>query len=816
MTMVEAFTSSVQTTVLCVAIALVSVAVLWLVVRAVECARRHAAAMLLALIAGICGADKTNLLMRVIVQPQPVARIESSTAMRGGSGECFYFAWDRRGAWQRSEWFPFDNGWVFPCGTNHLNGVEVVSQGAIWPSPFDTNAIAAVATPVSIIPGTTQFWVEHTMSNSYRFVWVDAAVNRDPNQLVSAEFELFRNGDVAVTTNGVLELLPRELPFAHDGFGQDAAWVSANFSNATEILSVGYPEWVDSQVGVGLTNGLYKFTASFYDEPLETVRLVVGDYSVAVTNSGEYVFLLEKGRDYEYGTTPFVSNVTYSAFDDIGPLLRQGAGGDGGGTAEWTIDGGYGNEPQTEESLGRVWWMPLFFGSPGVSHLWPWGDQPVFSAQFSDFRTPPAATYAWTASEGLTVVSPSSPTTAVVAESMPSWAQASLSVSATLGNHTLVSRLDGLTYGTNDTPQVHLALNVPKIVFTGDSIVSNGTRRLMHVGFHADVATNGTVQLNWFSGASRISLWSGIDASAVMLEKGCQWDADSFAGFSCYVSGDERSSDIDDVKVECRFVPQSGDVIAITQSLTVAYMHYSTVSEIPGNRQRTELGVAEELRFSYAPEGILHGASCSFGKLSPPGFGNSLFTAPETGCVSTVSFSAQDMTLEYGFTVVEPSGVLVSHVEETNYTNPGFSGLIDLKYHLYVQPTNVSFYALEFCEVDRPATNVWGYYAQPSMAERIQHHGAGCWGGVGYDNSDTDNVRVGYNPPPWLDGGGYRWPIPLIWRTKNGDGETHVLTNYFQRFELDSDGTARVTKFGFCYERTTNCVFNVYIRSDDE
>ena len=40
-------------------------------------------------------------------------------------------------------------------------------------------------------------------------------------------------GDVAVTTNGVAALLPRVLPFAHDGFGQDDEWVAANFTNAT-------------------------------------------------------------------------------------------------------------------------------------------------------------------------------------------------------------------------------------------------------------------------------------------------------------------------------------------------------------------------------------------------------------------------------------------------------------------------------------------------------------------------------------------------------------------------------------------------------
>ena len=96
----------------------------------------------------------------------------------------------------------------------------------------------------SIVPGVSSFFVEHTLSNTYRFVWTDAAANRDLNDLSSASFELFRNGDMAVTTNGVTELVERELPFPHDGFGQDDAWVTANFTNAAEVLAVGYPQWV--------------------------------------------------------------------------------------------------------------------------------------------------------------------------------------------------------------------------------------------------------------------------------------------------------------------------------------------------------------------------------------------------------------------------------------------------------------------------------------------------------------------------------------------------------------------------------------------
>ena len=122
-------------------------------------------------------------------------------------------------------------------------------------------------------------------SNSYRLVWTDAAINRDTNNLVSASIELFRNGDWCVTTNGTARWGQRALPFPHNGFGQDDEWVTANFTNAAEILSVGYSAWVDAQVGEGLTNGLYKLSVAVADDPPETTFLTVGDLSVAVTNA---------------------------------------------------------------------------------------------------------------------------------------------------------------------------------------------------------------------------------------------------------------------------------------------------------------------------------------------------------------------------------------------------------------------------------------------------------------------------------------------------------------------------------------------------
>ena len=284
------------------------------------------------------GGTKTNgvnnLPPQQLMMPRPTLQTLNALPPAGGAvnladpvqasrAAAFAADWNVCGAWKDSFWLPFADGWVFPWGTNHLSGVEVVSHGRLWPTPFDTNAVASAGAPFEIVPGLTSFAYELTPSNSYRFSWINAAIGRDTNDLVSAVLELFRNGDRSVTTNGVTAYLPRELPFAHDGYGQDAEWVAANFTNATEIAAAGgYAAWVDAQVGEGLTNGLYKRTVTVPDDPPETTQITVGDLSVAVTNAGEYVFLLGKGPAYALHFFPASTNITVSAVDDI-PALRS-------------------------------------------------------------------------------------------------------------------------------------------------------------------------------------------------------------------------------------------------------------------------------------------------------------------------------------------------------------------------------------------------------------------------------------------------------------------------------------------------------------
>ena len=294
------------------------------------------------------------------------------------------------------------------------------------------------------------------------------------------------------------------------------------------------------------------------DDPPETALLTVGDLSVAITNAGDYVFLLWKGVDYRIETRPFLANVVCSLMDDV-PQTRSSAFPMS--TGEWTQDGGYGLVPETECSPGLVWWMPSFFGSPDVTHIGPDCAHVVFAACFTDYVSPPAATYEWTASEGLVVTSPNSSTTEVYAVSMPSWAEAEMSVTAFIGAHELVSRLEGLTYGTNDTPQVHLALSVP------EGIACGGTRQMLTAAFHSDVETNGCIVLRCVSGLDKIEIWSAT-SNGVPVSSSNSWAVARSHTFTCYLYGRDQS-DLEGVEFEYEFIPDEGDVQTVTAKSTV-------------------------------------------------------------------------------------------------------------------------------------------------------------------------------------------------------------------------------------------------------
>ena len=506
--------------------------------------------------------------------------------------------WNIRGAWKDSLWLDFENDFVFPWGTNHLTGVEVVSYGQVWATPFDTNAVASAGAPFEIVPGLTTFTYEFTPSNSYRFVWTDAAINRDTNILVSSALELFRNGDVLVTTNGIAALLPRTLPFPHSGFGQDDEWVEANFTNATEILAVGYPQWVDSQVGDGLTNGLYKLSVTVADDPPETTFLSVGDLSVAVTNAGEYVFLLEKGPAYDLTVFPPSSNVIISAVDDVPtmrgtPMLRSfGDAGDG----RWIPDSGdFWTDYVAGMGYARLWWLPWLCGSPDVVHIDPMAGPVTFHANLFDYRGS-ATSFLWAGSEALTIASPNSQTTTVTAD-LADWRLANLSVTASFGLDRSLTSYLYVSYGTNDSPQVSCSLTVQSVHF-----INEGDRpeRVypVSVSLICPVETNAVADISW-EGSDGALFWAdaaatqplssltGISLSSVPEES-------AGASYTFYMT----SPNIGSGSFTASFTLPSGE----TRGVSKSYRAIEPIRKlITNDRDETSRGIINPSRLTYDP-----------------------------------------------------------------------------------------------------------------------------------------------------------------------------------------------------------------------
>ena len=398
------------------------------------------------------------------------------------------------------------------------------------------------------------------------FLWYNGLVNRETNSVINGRIELRRSGDILVATNGIERFIPRQLPFEHSGFGQDDEWVTANFTNANEILSVGYSEWVDDQVGVDLTNGLYKLTVTVPEKPLETTQISVGDYSVAVTNAGEYVFLLEKGVEYQFTTWPFMETAVYSWTDDLEnnsySEIEELNANDGVGV--WSEDGGVEASYPTKYNPGIIVWLPRLRGSPVILHLKD-GDFPkAFSAMFSDCRIDEAAIHCeWiTADDRISIASPNSKETLVYVDELPRREEFDLSVRVRIANRMLYSTLSGATYGTNENPMVTCAISGPSALILKSKQMAGSKPGSVVVSMISDVKTNGIL---------RVSLCQGADKVSVSPSLPKEISIDDIKSYTCKfdIDGLSESSQDGDVRLKCEFIDASSNSMSAETALTV-------------------------------------------------------------------------------------------------------------------------------------------------------------------------------------------------------------------------------------------------------
>ena len=517
------------------------------------------------------GSLKTNNTTNVASTMMFAARPSVQTTEFINQTEMYVNAWNATGVWEDSFWGRFENDFVFPFGTNHLTGVEVLAWGEIWSTHRKDAVLAELGEKVAIGRSISQFGCEYfaaseTNEAKYVYSWYNGLVNRETNSVVNGRIELRRSGDILVATNGVERLIPRQLPFEHNGFGQDDDWVVANFTNANEILSVGYSEWVDDQVGVNLTNGLYKLTVTVPEKPLETTQLKVGDYSVAVTNAGEYVFLLEKGVECQFTTWPFVETAVYNWTDDLEnnsySEIEELNANDGAGV--WTEDGGVEASYPTKYNPGIIVWLPRLRGSPDILHLKD-GDFPkAFSAMFSDCRIDEAAIHCeWiTADDRISIASPNSKETLVYVDGMPRRENFDLSVRVRIANRMLYSTLSGATYGTNENPMVTCAISGPSALILKSKQMSGSKPGSVVVSMLSDIETNGTLRVSLIQGAGKVSVSPSLPKEISI---------DDIKSYTCKfdIDGLSESSQDGDVRLKCEFIDASSNSMSAETALTV-------------------------------------------------------------------------------------------------------------------------------------------------------------------------------------------------------------------------------------------------------
>ena len=229
-----------------------------------------------------------------------------------------------------------------------------------------------------------------------------------------------------------------------------------------------------------------------------------------------------------------------------------------------------------------------------------------------------------------------------------------------------------------------------------------------------------------------------------------------------------------------------------------------TVSPVPSNRERTLLGVGEEVNVMVSPSsGSASWAIDGDGTIVPMSGYATCVTAPSIASEFTVRCSVRGLALTKTFSVVEPNGVVDAAFLAEIPIPEGTSGAGMKLYPIVVGPKTVSFYNVKCVEVGKDAVNATGYWTANTPPSHVGN-GADEWFPLDYGNKWPPEWDVAYIigiQPPWLGGGSFEWPIPAKW-TVSESGVEKEMQGWNQRFELEDDGTVTVRKFGKWIRRT--------------
>jgi hypothetical protein len=170
------------------------------------------------------------------------------------------------------------------------------------------------------------------------------------------------------------------------------------------------------------------------------------------------------------------------------------------------------------------------------------------------------------------------------------------------------------------------------------------------------------------------------------------------------------------------------------------------------------------------------------------------WTASTAGTNTITYTAANGTTSSVTMTTVAP--VKLSGKKVSDITFPAGVQGAGMKLTVSVEPTTVSFQALELKEGKVKASAISGYYTSHTPPDHDEAHGAEKWLSIGAKNDWPDTAGGSGGPRPW-EQGSYTWAIPVVWRRKGDKTETAFSATSDEVVTITGkDGTTIVTKLG--------------------
>jgi hypothetical protein len=214
-----------------------------------------------------------------------------------------------------------------------------------------------------------------------------------------------------------------------------------------------------------------------------------------------------------------------------------------------------------------------------------------------------------------------------------------------------------------------------------------------------------------------------------------------------------------------------------------------------GAQDRTTVGIGELCSFVVV-DAVGGRWKSADGTGTNPNSVTLVWTAGAAG-TNKITYTAADGRIStVTMTIVAPDSLSGTKVGDITTFAKGVQGA-GMNLTITVNPTTVSFQAIEIMEETCAASAISGYFSTHTPPSHDAAAGAGTWSTVGTKNDVSDTADTSGWPKPWSQGS-YTWAIPARWR-KVGDtttGTAFRATSDQVITIAGVDGTTTVTKLG--------------------